>query len=133
MSKCERKRVPVVKICAGDLRNKIDIQTRSLGGNSIGVVAPSETFTTLFSPWAAIETPNGKSRFLGVDINDQTTHIFIVRYDSTIVNIEVKNNFILFNSNRMKILRVKNMNEDNIFLAIECTERGDDGKAATEA
>lgn len=133
MAKCERKRIPRIKICAGDLRHKIDIQTRSMSDNSPGQFNPAESFTTVVSPWSAVETPNGRSKFLGVNINEDTTHIFIIRYDSALSNIEAANNFVLFNSRRMRILGVKNMNEDNYFLAIECTERGDSSKAATEA
>ena len=85
------------------------------------------------SPWAAVETPNGRSKFLGVNINDATTHIFIVRYSSGTASLEVANNFVLFDNRRMKILNTVNMNEDNLFIAIECTERGDDSKESTEA
>ena len=133
MAECVKKRIPRVKICAGDLRNKISIQTRALGGNRPGQNNPGPTFTTIFQPWAGVETPNGRSKFLGVNINEDTTHIFIVRFDSTISGLEVANNFVLFGTRRMRILSVKNMNEDNYFLAIECTERGLSTKDATEA
>lgn len=133
MGKCVKKRIPIVKICAGDLRDKITIQNRSLDPVRPGQINPSESFTTLFQPWAAVETPNGRSKFLGVAINEDTTHIFIVRFDTTIQELEVANNFILFRTRRMRILSVKNMNENNYFLAIECTERGLSTKDATEA
>lgn len=130
---CQKKRIPTVKICTGDLKHKITIQTRQLGGVSVGTYTPQETFTTLASPWAGIETPNGRSRFLGTNINEKTTHVFIVRYQSTIAELEVHNNFILYDSRRFKILSVTNTNEDNNFLAIEATERGDDDKDASDA
>ena len=130
---CIKKTIPTVKICTSDLRHRITIQTRSLGANKVGEFNPSEVFTTLSSQWAGVETPNGTSKFLGVNIDKSTTHIFIVRYNSTISSLEVANNFILFGTRRMRILSVKNMNEDNIFLAIECNERGLSSKDATEA
>lgn len=133
MAKCIRKRIPKVKICVGDLRHKIEIQTRSLSANKVGEFNPQETFSLVVTSWAGVETPNGSSKFLGVNINEDTTHIFVMRYSSVIANLEVANNFLLFKSRRMRILSVSNMNEDNIFLAIECTERGDDSKAASEA
>lgn len=133
MPKCVKKRITRIEICAADLNKKIAIQRRTLAPPSPGSTQPVLTFTDIASPWAAIETPTGASKFLGVNINDETTHIFIVRYRSLLANLEVANNFILFNDRRFRILNVTNMNEDNIFLAIETTERGDDDKDANEA
>lgn len=133
MPKCVRKRIPRIEICAADLNKKIAIQERLLSAPSPGNTQPVLSFTNLASPWAAVETPRGSSKFLGVNINDDTTHIFIVRYRSLLDELEVGNNFILFKDRRFRILSVTNMNEDDIFLAIECTERGDDDKDANEA
>jgi len=133
VSGCEYKRIKKIKVCAGDLRHRVTIQTRALQANIPGQVSPSENFTELTKAWAGIETPNGYSKFAGVNINKNTTHIFIVRYQSAIANLEVANNFVLFDGRRMRILDVKNMNEDNLFLAIQCTERGDDSKTASDA
>ena len=133
MGKCVTKRIPKVKICAADLRKRIVIQTRELGAVMPGQFSPVETFVTVANAWSGVETPNGRSKFLGTNINDDTTHIFIVRYSSDTSSLEVANNFVLFDSRRMRILDTTNMNEDNLFIAIECTERGDDTKAASEA
>lgn len=133
MPKCVKKRIPRIEICAADLNKKIAIQRRVLEPPLPGDVQPILTFIDIANPWAAIETPTGASKFLGVNINDGTTHIFIVRYRALISALEVGNNFVLFNDRRFRILNVTNMNEDNIFLAIECTERGEDDKDANEA
>jgi len=91
---------------------------------------PVMGFSDKASAWAGVETPNGKSKFLGVNTNEDTTHVFVVRYQSALSDIEVQNNFVLFNSRRFRILSVVNMNEYNEFLAIEATERGVDTKDA---
>lgn len=133
MPKCVRKRINRIEICAADLNKKIAIQERVLSAPSPGSTQPFLTFTDIATPWAGVETPRGASKFLGVNINDETTHIFIVRYRTLLDDLEVGNNFILFKERRFRILNVTNMNEDNIFLAIEATERGDDDKDANEA
>lgn len=133
MPRCVKKRIDRIEICASDLNKKIAIQSRTLGAPSPGSTQPNYTFTDIANPWAGIETPRGASKFLGVNINDATTHIFIVRYRALLADLEVANNFILFKNRRFRILNVTNMNEDDIFLAIETTERGDDDKDANEA
>ena len=133
MAICKKKRFTRTELCAGDLRHKIDIQTRTLGGVSFGQTSASETFTTIFSPWAAIETISGFKKFSGINIDERATDVFYIRFSTAVAALEVANHFILFDGKRFRILEVTDLNRDKRTLAIQCTDRGDDTLDASEA
>lgn len=133
MPVCTFKRINKVKLCTADLRHKVAIQARALTGNYPNEFSPEIEFTTIAMPWAAIETTRGTSKFSGVNINDNISHIFTMRYNDTLNGVETGNHFILFHNRRFRILNVTNVNEDDTTLAFECTERGEDAQEATEA
>lgn len=133
MAICKKKRFTRTQLCAGDLRHKIAIQTRSLGGVSFGQTSPRETFTTIFSPWAAIETISGFRKFSGINIDENATDVFYILFSSAVAALEVGNHFILFDDKRFRILEVTDLNRDKRTLAIQCSDRGDDGLEASEA
>lgn len=129
---CKKKRFTRIELCASDLRHKIAIQTRSLGGVSFGQTSPGETFATVFSPWAAIETINGFKKFAGINIDERATDVFYIRFSSAVAALEVGNHFILFDDKRFRILEVTDLNRDKRTLAIQCTDRGEKGLDASE-
>ena len=128
------KRVKKTKLCIGDKRNLVDIQTRAMEGASFGSTQPVETFTTVRQQWCAIETiSNGVSRFAKINIADGTTHVFWCDWDSAFPDIENRNHTLLFDSKRFKVLKVDNVNERNEAIAIQCTERGESSEEASKA
>ena len=85
-----------------------------------------ETFVELYRLWSAIETVEGTKRFAGIAIDDRATHLFYVRFNSSIVLPEDGNHFIDYNGKRFRALRVTNDGEDNRYLIVQCSDRGDD-------
>jgi len=130
---CKRKSFKKTEICVADLRHKIVLQSRAMSAVSAGIYEPVETFATIATVKSAIETVEGTRRFAGVAIDKRTTHIFWIRYTSGLVTPEDGNHFILYDARRFRVLRVTNDGEDRKWLAIQCTERGDDSQAAAQA
>lgn len=133
MAVCKTKRFARERICAGDLRNRITIQTRTLAAANFDDTDVDETFATVVSTYAAIETIRGTRRFASVNIDKRATHLFYVRYRDAIKDMETGNNFILHNSRRYFILELTIMAEDNRFIIIQATNRGESAEPASEA
>lgn len=134
---CEIKRVKAVKLCRGDLRHLIDIQTRELKESGLDSSQPVEDFTTVRQQWAAVETVGGVnqgvSRFAKIHILDEATHLFWCIWDSDFPETENRNTFVLFDERRFKVIRSDNINERNTVVVIQTTERGPNTLAAAEA
>jgi hypothetical protein len=134
MAKCKRLQLPVVKICAGDLRHRTNIVDRVLGTPAPGQIQPPITFTPLKSNVpTGIQTVSGTARFDGVNIEDRPTHIFIYRRESVIEFLEHGNNFIQLGTRVFRTLNVEIKDEDPNYIAVTATERGVDTQAASEA
>ena len=127
------KRIQETKLCRGDLRHYVDIQTRELIESDFGSAQPVEKFTTIRKQWCAIETVSGVSRFAKINILDDTTHVFWCFWDSDFPSLENRNHFLSCNWKRYKVLSVDNINERNWALAIQVTERGCSEEEATKA
>ena len=131
------KRIKETKLCRGDLRHYVDIQTRALVSSDFGSAQPVEEFTTIRRQWCAIETISGVfqgvSRFAKINILDGTTHVFWCLWDADFPDLENRNHFLSCNSKRYKVLRFDNVNERNWAIAIQVTERGDIEKGAAQA
>lgn len=122
---CQTKRFPKVKICLGDLRHKVSLSLRTLEGqepgnhNDTGV-----TITPYASVWAAIRTTEGTTRFAGVNISPEATHLFFMRHRTDWLDVEAGNTFVQFGSRNFRVLNARNNDEDSIFDIVQATERG---------
>lgn len=122
MTICKRVSITKKKVCIGDLRHRIKVQIRS-------IVAPddidySQEITDLRTVWAAIQTSRGSEIFDGTNVIGVATHFFHIR---KIDNVTFQN-FVEYNNNKYRILDVQNLDEDNLFLVLRCTIRGDKTK-----
>lgn len=138
MAFCKTKRINKNKLCTGDLDKLIDIKERQVSSGGIGDNTASETFVTVKdNVFAGIETPSGIAFYNGVNINElqstMITHKFFIFYDPDFPNIENGNHYIFYNNDRFKVIRVTNDNEQNEFMIIETTNRGDEDKEAVNA
>lgn len=123
---CAKKKIKDVKLCIGDLNSLIQIQERRLPEiTDIDDPEPSFVFTTILSTWSAVETIRGTSRFSNVNIEDSTTHLFWIRYNPNLSIPENGNTFILFKGRYFRIIRVTNSNEQDEWVMIEASDRGD--------
>lgn len=138
MAVCKTKRINKNKLCTGDLDKLIDIKERQVTSAGIGANTATETFISVKdNVYAGIETPSGIAFYNGVNINElqstMITHKFYIYYDPDLPNIENGNHYIFYNNDRFKVIRAKNENEQNEFLVIETTNRGDEDKKAVNA
>lgn len=129
---CNKFRSKSRKLCSGDLKDLIEIQQRVLKPPQPGQMSGTEIFTTIKSVWAFANTVRGTSRFASVNIDENATHLWYIRYDPDL-DIETKNNFILYESRRFSIIDVTNDDENDNFLIIQTRETGDDDKEAASA
>lgn len=138
MAVCKTKRINKNKLCTGDLDKLIDIKERQVTSAGIGANTATETFISVKeNVYAGIETPSGIAFYNGVNINElqstMITHKFYIFFDPDLPNIENGNHYIFFNNDRFKVIRAKNDNEQNEFLVIETTNRGDEYNEAVNA
>lgn len=131
---CDVKRIKPLKLCTGDLRYLVSIQTRGLVDSDFTDSQPNEPFTTVRSQWCGLETINsGVRRFAKINILEEATHIFWTQYDVSFPDIENLNHWVLHDSKRYKVLKVENVNERNVTIAIQTTERGNTSEDASDA
>jgi len=133
MAKCDVRRITAKKLCLGDLRHLVGIQSRELDESGFDTSQPVETFTQIRQQWCAIETVSGVSKFSKINIEDDATHLFWCFWDVVFPDLETGNNYMLHDGRRFKVLKVDNVNERNLALMIQTTERGESSEAASDA
>ena len=124
MAACEKIRFIERKLCAGDLRNIITLQNRSITAPNSGVDF-GESFSGDIDVWAACETKNGVSIFDETNVEKVVTHVFGIRYDSGIT----AETWILFEGRRLDIFNVEDLDERHEWMILTCGERGDESKS----
>jgi len=107
-------------LCVGDLNRKITLQNRDIQPPQFGSADFTEEFSNLKSIFAALETPTGKVVFDGLNVERVVTHVFYIRYLSS-VSTET---WILFKGKRFEIIKMKNLEESDSWLALMSSERG---------
>jgi head-tail adaptor len=127
VAKCQKLQRKNRKVCRGDLDTEIIVQTRAtdtaLNDNE------TQQFTTLISTDAMVETLRGVFVVDQVNGGDQeATHRFTIDFPDKEVSGE---NWVLSKSKRYRILDQQDYEESGEFLALMCTERGIDTKAAS--
>ena len=132
MAKCVKLKRTKTEVCIGNMRYRIDIFIRTLTSplNPTGpIVDYTETFTLVDNVWAMIETPKGKVIFDSVGVEKRITDVFYIRFLPSITS----QNWVEFNGNRYDIERVRNLEENSLFLQLDCIIRGAIDKEASEA
>lgn len=123
--------------CAGELREKITIEKRySSGSFDEDNINGNIVFTVLTTQRAKVQTVNGSSRFRGVAITDLTTHVFTIRYRSSIMNLDAAGEYFIRMKGRLfRVVNngITNVDEQNKVIKIQCNERGLATKEATSA
>lgn len=134
---CKTKRFAKTQLCAGDLDKEIEFMTRDLTAPEIDDTVPPLSLALIKLVFCGITTVNGTARFAKVNIDERPTHIFTVRHDPEILNIETGNTFVrfnnTFNTRLFRIIDIEINNEDEFYLDVLCTERGVDTQLAALA
>lgn len=127
MKHCVKVRKKKTQYCIGDLRDEIVIENRNITPVLEGVDF-GEEFTENYTAMAAINTPNGKTFFDGINTEINVTHVIGLYFDATVT----AESWILFNGRRLDILSLKNLDERNEWMEAVCVERGLATLAASE-
>jgi len=121
MPVCKTKRVPVIEICAGDLRHTIQVQTKSLDSPDGTNVDFDVSLTKTINVRAMIETVPNESIFDGTNVEQSVTHKFYTRF---IPGITFQN-WVKFRDQFYAIVAAENLQEENKFMLLRCNVRGD--------
>ena len=124
MSICKQRKESKEKVCIGALSKRITIKIRSIIPPQNSGVDYSEEFESLRKVWAHIETSKGETLFDKSNVERVVTHNVYIRY---IADITFEN-WIKYKNEYFRILDVTNLNEQNQFYLLRCTNRGDIGK-----
>ncbi len=104
----------------------IDIQTRVTTPAMFGNPDPSQSFTTVHTVAAIVQTPDGKATFDDVGLDETVTHKFCIAWLDGLS----QENWIVFKSRRYDILNDLNCCEKDTVLTFFCRLRGE-GEAAS--
>jgi len=128
MPKCVKLRRKKRQPCLGDLDTEITLQDRTITPPTI-TVDFSETFTENAIVWAKMDTVRGKTAFDESEIERDITHEFTIRF-LTGVDAET---WILFESQRLDIVDVEDLEERHEWLVLRCAKRGPTTQAVNDA
>jgi len=104
------------KCSAGDLRNRIKFEERTLTPDSIG--GSTESWAVFYECWAEIKPANASQVWQARQISHRITHKIKIRY-TTGIKADMRINF---GGRIMQIKKVINVDERNTWLDIEANE-----------
>ena len=129
MARCSRIGPKKKKLCIGDMNKRITFKVRYI--TPPADVNYDNTFSTLLSVKAAIETVNGQAFFDSVAGDTPITHKFYIRY---INNVAIRSeDWLVYGGNNYKILLIENVDEANKYLIIRATLKGPSDVVANRA
>lgn len=114
-------RRPRRKLCIGDLRDRIILQSRDITEPAFGARDFDEDFKQQDGVWASIRTTAGKVFFDGVNTDIAVTHEIRIRYDS---RVTAETWIELEDGRRLDVVNVEDLEERKEYLTLLCTERG---------
>jgi head-tail adaptor len=126
MATCVKLRRKSTRVCIGSLDKLIELQLRTLGVPVDDSSRVTETFTTLITVPAMIETIANRTFFSNTNTPTEgiRTHDFYIRYiPGTTVDIGT---WIKYDGEEFRIIGSENLNEEGRFLWIRTTVRGPD-------
>lgn len=117
------------KYSIGDMRNRITIHTRAITPPTYANASFTETYDVGIEDWASVETPQkGIAPFSGVNVPEGTTHIFVIRFDSSFST----ENVIRWEGDAYKIIRSIDPDKRQQYLEFFTKLLGDETLAANK-
>lgn len=121
-------------LCTGDFNRKATVELRAIESQNFGETSPSEEFTVVFPAYFYVKTVKGTKRFDGINIKEDTTHLYVARWRSAINNLDGSGqHFIRSRGSLYRVLEITNVDEADAFILFQCTERGIDTQEETHA
>lgn len=120
MANCSPIKTKPFRVCIGDLKDRIVINSRSITSPLGSGVDFGESFIDPVTTYAMIETAIGETIFDATNTEKIVTHHFYIRF---LRNLTAEG-WILFKEKYYDILNVENMNEEDRFMLIRACVRG---------
>lgn len=121
-------------LCIADFRRKATIELRAIQAPNFGNTSPSESFSVIFTAYFFVQTLKGTKRFAGVNIEKETTHLYLARWRAAINKLDgAGQHFLRSRGILYRIVEITNINESDDYILFQCTERGLDTKQETNA
>jgi len=119
-------------IRSGDLKHYILIQERTLKSPISDSVDFTNDFVDKGYAWASVKIANKIDQFAKVNIAEDITHIFYIRYE-TFDTLEINvGDGVLFSSIRYRIMSLSDIDFEKNFLALNCILKGDSSKESSK-
>ena len=132
LSQCKNITPKKRRICTGDLKDRIEIQSREIKPKTFSDPDYQEDFVTIKPVWASVQTTRGFQSFNDVGtVENNITHKIYIRF-STELTI-TSENWIIFKNERYDIIDDENLDERDEFLLLYCEKKGSDTVPANEA
>lgn len=129
MPECKRIRKKKHQVCVGDMRDRINHQSRSIKAPASGSVDFTEQFDYENAIWCIINTIRGRSVFDGTGTEVDVTHEIVLRH---IESITSEDWILKEDGERLRILTVENLDERDGWQRLNCTNRGTKDNLANE-
>lgn len=126
MAVCNKIKRKSTRVCIGSLNKRVKIFTRSITPPSGSSVDFLEDFVEDREVWGMIDTVTGITEFDDTNIETVITHDIYIRYIPNITFEKWLTTEIDGEDKRLRIIRVLNYQENNIFHQLRCTIRGVD-------
>ena len=111
------------RYCVGDMRKTIKVQVRSITVPIDSSVDHGELLTDFLTVRAIVETVSGVEIFDATNVMvGVVTHQFVIDFR---VGVTFEN-MVIFKGRNFRILDVTNIDEEDRFLILRTTERGDE-------
>lgn len=121
--RCQSIKRNTNKVCAGDFRDRIAIQTTSITPNNSPNALSSVGFSTIATMWALVKTNPSREFIDGVNIENGLNTDFYIRYNSAIPLD--KQLWVEYKSVLYKITNTDNIDKMDNIVRLRSTEKGD--------
>ncbi len=127
---CKFIRKGDTKICAGDLRDRIVLKTRSITPPSGNSVDFTETFVTIATVWALVQPLQGYAKFGTVVLADPLvshaiSHSIYIRYRLDLAGADLtQETWVEYKGQNYDIVEIMNVDEMDHYLLLSCKVRG---------
>ncbi len=127
MATCKKTRRVKRSYCIGSLDKRIEILIDTQKGSRTGTADPTVDKSILATVWANLTSNNPVEFMVGTNLQRTETHLFVIQFTPTVAVIgqDTVKHSIDFNNKFFHIDNIENLDEENEWLLLFCSVRGD--------